>query len=1042
MQKGKFMVIQHNLMALFADRENKSVKGRLKKSSEKLSSGYRINRSADDAAGLAISEEMRQQIRGLNRGAVNILEGIGYCQTADGALNEMHDILQRINELAIQAANGTNSDDDRAYLADEVEQLKTELDRICTTTKYNEEYIFKTNEALEDIIMPYELSFSGFPSNIYIYNETYNDETGAVTYGGIAYNGKRYAWSGISAAMYDKKTGTFQEGTYTLKADDGTWITLECKNGDEPPKVTCEYTTKTDSKGIYVNGELIKWEDVRDALGNSINTEYVDPQEYYFNYHGVTVSFTVETGDSFFDVTSKLSNTLWKSTYRLPYENTALYGNFSQTTIAFQNNQEVKSYLENNSINSDSYVIRASEDGVWLELNGAEVTDSLKTWGDLGITNWGDQSTDIWENITYTYSYEQNDTNEITFSFNVINETSKDSVIDALDGVVLTPSPSVIIENHAELELSGNNDNLLGAEIVRDALNITLKEEYGLGRDYSQNPDAYNDAKIEYDKDGNSISMSFSDTVDGITTQKNYSMTVTELNNLVESIKKTIKNNVNSNISSLDIIKARYLAGAKDAMLTDLVTLISPDNITGGGGSTYLEDVYEFHVSDSNLKTTLQSANSSYAGAVIDFSGLGDSYDLVDLVGMGFNSTCQTCSNHYSVQFMTSDTVDTAWKSATIDGNEYQYSMEQQGNNYTLYIDVASMQGTISDGVDFTNALVSIIDAAGYDFHFTQYATYSNTAELYLFDNRPEYVQDGTSTATNADFQPYAHDANAIADFTVRLYDEDKMANSIGIRYEYNFADVFEEIISFAAEPDPDGKYVYNSATQKYEFYDPDNNPEHASMTDPEKYTINDVFLGLTDEEFDAYLEEYIRENILSAVTDTTISLVGDSAAYKVSANVNDNVAMITQYNTPRQVMPVDIGDLKGRQFLNIQCSSNANDFIRIPKQRLSLQRLGLLKVSVKTESDATNSIALMEKALKKVSTVRSAFGAYQNRLEHTYAINQNTAENTQYSESKIRDTDMADEMVKYSNANILVQAGQSMLAQANQSKQGVLNLL
>lgn len=108
----------------------------------------------------------------------------------------------------------------------------------------------------------------------------------------------------------------------------------------------------------------------------------------------------------------------------------------------------------------------------------------------------------------------------------------------------------------------------------------------------------------------------------------------------------------------------------------------------------------------------------------------------------------------------------------------------------------------------------------------------------------------------------------------------------------------------------------------------------------------------------------------------------------------------------------------------------------------MSLYRLGLKDLNVKNESTATNAIDLIDNALTKINTVRSKFGAYQNRLEHAYAINQNTYENTQSAESVIRDTDMAEEMVKYSNENILQQAGLAILAQANQSKEGVLSIL
>lgn len=132
------MVIQHNMNAMNASRQLGLVTGGLAKSSEKLSSGYRINRAADDAAGLSISEKMRRQIRGLDRASENIEDGISLCQVADGALNETVDILQRMRELAVQSANGTNSVSDRRSIEMEITQLKSEVDRIAETTKFND----------------------------------------------------------------------------------------------------------------------------------------------------------------------------------------------------------------------------------------------------------------------------------------------------------------------------------------------------------------------------------------------------------------------------------------------------------------------------------------------------------------------------------------------------------------------------------------------------------------------------------------------------------------------------------------------------------------------------------------------------------------------------------------------------------------------------------------------------------------------------------------------------------------------------------------
>lgn len=131
------MVVQHNLTAANTNRQLGITTNGLQKSTEKLSSGYKINRAADDAAGLSISEKMRNQIRGLNKASDNAQDGISLVQTAEGALNEVHSMLQRMSELAVQASNGTNATEDRTALDNEVQQLKTEIQRVGTTTQFN-----------------------------------------------------------------------------------------------------------------------------------------------------------------------------------------------------------------------------------------------------------------------------------------------------------------------------------------------------------------------------------------------------------------------------------------------------------------------------------------------------------------------------------------------------------------------------------------------------------------------------------------------------------------------------------------------------------------------------------------------------------------------------------------------------------------------------------------------------------------------------------------------------------------------------------------
>jgi flagellin len=148
-------VIQHNMLSMNANRNLGITTGAQKKSTEKLSTGYKINRAADDAAGLSISEKMRRQVKGLTQASANAQDGISAVQTAEGALTEVHDMLQRMNELANKASNGTMSFDDRQNVQDEIDQLVTEINRVSETTKFNDTYLLKG-----DASRPKALSYS------------------------------------------------------------------------------------------------------------------------------------------------------------------------------------------------------------------------------------------------------------------------------------------------------------------------------------------------------------------------------------------------------------------------------------------------------------------------------------------------------------------------------------------------------------------------------------------------------------------------------------------------------------------------------------------------------------------------------------------------------------------------------------------------------------------------------------------------------------------------------------------------------------------
>jgi flagellin len=190
-KEDTIMVVQHNMQAMNANRMLNVTTNQQAKSTEKLSSGYKINRAADDAAGLSISEKMRKQIKGLDQASTNAEDGVSAVQTAEGALTEVHSMLQRMNELAVQAANGTNSESDRQSIQDEISQLTTEIDRVAETTKFNETYLLKGGSGKTiKTLAGHDAGITGtFVDGAKTATLTVNLKVGnSITIGGVAYN--------------------------------------------------------------------------------------------------------------------------------------------------------------------------------------------------------------------------------------------------------------------------------------------------------------------------------------------------------------------------------------------------------------------------------------------------------------------------------------------------------------------------------------------------------------------------------------------------------------------------------------------------------------------------------------------------------------------------------------------------------------------------------------------------------------------------------------------------------------------------------------
>ena len=248
------MVVQHNLTAMNSNRMLGLTTASQAKSTEKLSSGYKINRAADDAAGLSISEKMRKQIRGLTQASSNAQDGISAVQTAEGALNEVQDMLQRMNELAVKAANGTQSEDDRSYIQNEIDQLTTEIDRVAETTKFNETYLLK-----------------GDQDNEKAYTYTYGTATNKVATVTMPATDSQKGTK-LTVAFKDTASGDAQNEVAKLIRDQGLSVTYTSVASTTANKfdVTASVSLNgTDKYSVAKNGNDY---DIKDSKGNAIAT--------------------------------------------------------------------------------------------------------------------------------------------------------------------------------------------------------------------------------------------------------------------------------------------------------------------------------------------------------------------------------------------------------------------------------------------------------------------------------------------------------------------------------------------------------------------------------------------------------------------------------------------------------------------------------------------------------------------------------------------------------------------------------------------------
>lgn len=487
------MIIQNNLIANFTSRQLGINSKYKQKSMEKLQSGYQINRAADDAAHLSISEQMRSQIRGLDQADRNLQDGISLLQTADGALGEVHSILHRMGELAVQSANDTNTEEDRNALNKEYLDLRKEINRIAKETEFNTKQLLYDNT----------ISVGGNPEDATVYTNDAGD------YAGIVYNKVRYDWSqfisetnGVSLADAATKAGS-----YYLDTVNGNRLHFTIDKGSDIPYLCKKYDIKADTSNITIDDYDVEWWNVRDEDGEAIDTDKPHAGFYHFTYYGSAVGFTVSEGDTFEDILTMLNDTAegnshtWVSQLNTIGSQEAVY-NLDPLESSVGITMDNKA-----NVDKPPYTINADSSGIWISgydsgSSGA-VNYTKVAWSDLtfvpdyyGSNQGVDFSTGSgigdFTNVTFSCK----DTG-ISFDFQISDEASMESVISGLSGITIPTTLNTPVTGAINLNTTidpsatpPKNPVMTGASISglnlpfetqRDALKLDFENGYWTG---------------------------------------------------------------------------------------------------------------------------------------------------------------------------------------------------------------------------------------------------------------------------------------------------------------------------------------------------------------------------------------------------------------------------------------------------------------------------------------------------------------------------------------------------------------------------------
>lgn len=981
------MIIYHNLPAQNAQRNLYSINSSLNKSLEKLSSGLRINRAADDAAGLAISEKMRAQIKGLNQAVRNAQDGVSLIQTAEGAMNETHSILQRMRELAVQAANETYTASDRQEIQKEIDALKGEVNRIANTTEFNRKKLLDGSAAMlwsSDTLTTkvfargglmtldqfgqkvigggnYNLEITATPGEAEILKTdimrvkhgdaatiTYNSDSGLTS---LAFNNLRsgdYALDtsivGTAASIADIDAQAFVQGTFQQNTADGAGLITQAAAAGE-----------TENASIYFEVT---------AVGATTATVTVKSHQYaqdgtYTSYEktGQTLTFGGGTNVTIGDMTVTLTAT--------DKDNWSVGDKFV--------------------VNVTGDVDATSDEQLALRGPGTEVT------------KWN-FNTDVLE------------TNDPTLHF---------YQLDTTNGELKDASITVTFGDLAEAPAATGFTATGEITALDETSGLKAGTAYALST--LANPGAADAAATklaEYSQGGQTL----------VTGQSVAAATLSNQDILLEVV-RIEGNAISFRALSHNVTSAAGVDTHADEVVTYTAGAAGSQSIGGVSMTLTLSQASNFTVGDKiNLHVKAQAAaNSDVLRIAQTAAGESTSYGNQDYV----LDDAVTGTFNYS-HFYLDETTGKSW------------NVNLELTNAAIAAGT-STAFTATDGAGTLSTGVQVGDLA------------SLSTKLYDIDK----FWDASGRFLLADPQQITLVQGDGTTASVWLYQNDTIKN-------------VQDKLEAAVKNDLGQGSIVNSSTTnqwvKYVTTPVNNSPESVQGT----FVIRSGIAGekgeisfIGDEDLINALSLQVIQNSTASrfsidVTDAhtgellhdDVEIAGNLLQGVLHKNVdvefNANAGIKSQFDdtTKEFVLTGGAGNKETTTVhlvdnsLVLQVGANEGQDMITSIGRLNTDALGIGAVLVSDFDLASKTITALDKAINSVSSQRAALGAVQNRLDHTVSNLMVAAENTTAAESRIRDLDMAQEMINFTRLQVLSQAGMAMLAQANALPANILTLL